>query len=153
MFMIMANSCNKNHPVSEVSQQKNVPTKVYIFRKSFIFFSRTSTPEHFGTGIYLVASLLNHSCSPKQESNIAEIQIVISCNPQLYRGLPGQETLHSGDQRYPARQVGLWPPAPPPPSPCLSRIEFESLLQVLSPRLPSSPTSTAWTTRRPVGTN
>ena len=25
---------------------------------------RTSTPEHFGTGIYLVASLLNHSCSP-----------------------------------------------------------------------------------------
>ena len=25
---------------------------------------RTSTPEHFGTGIYLVASLLNHSCLP-----------------------------------------------------------------------------------------
>ena len=25
---------------------------------------RTSTPEHFGTGVYLVASLLNHSCVP-----------------------------------------------------------------------------------------
>ena len=30
--------------------------------KAYVF--RTSTPEHFGTGIYLVASLLNHSCSP-----------------------------------------------------------------------------------------
>ena len=27
-------------------------------------FCRTSTPEHFGTGVYLVASLLNHSCAP-----------------------------------------------------------------------------------------
>ena len=27
-------------------------------------FYRTSTPEHFGTGIYMVASLLNHSCVP-----------------------------------------------------------------------------------------
>ena len=28
------------------------------------FILSTFTPEHFGTGVYLKASLLNHSCAP-----------------------------------------------------------------------------------------
>lgn len=41
----------------------NIYSKILV--NSFSLRSdRTSTPEHFGTGIYLVASLLNHSCSP-----------------------------------------------------------------------------------------
>ena len=41
---------------SAASQSPRASTALQYFR--------TSTPEHFGTGIYLVASLLNHSCSP-----------------------------------------------------------------------------------------
>merc|ERR1719481_2343008 len=41
----------------------NIYSKILV--NSFSLRSdRTSTPEHFGTGIYLVASVLNHSCSP-----------------------------------------------------------------------------------------
>ena len=52
-----------------LSQSHNFPQKSLksftISEPSTILqYFRTSTPEHFGTGIYLVASLLNHSCSP-----------------------------------------------------------------------------------------
>jgi len=41
----------------------NIYSKILV--NSFSLRSdRTSTPEHFGTGIYMVASLLNHSCVP-----------------------------------------------------------------------------------------
>ena len=52
----LSQSHNFQQNKSAISHTPRAPTTLQYFR--------TSTPEHFGTGIYLVASLLNHSCSP-----------------------------------------------------------------------------------------
>ena len=47
-----------------ISHKKSLKSFTISEPSTILQYFRTSTPEHFGTGIYLVASLLNHSCSP-----------------------------------------------------------------------------------------